>query len=106
YAAYSNERELALAEQEARKARRGLWAAASPVAPWDFRASARSASSPPASPNTNPGAVRFHGNRASRIFHAPGCEHYSCANCTVIFTSVEAAREAGFRPHEACVSGR
>lgn len=39
YVAYAKkEHELAEAEQEARAARRGLWADRSPVAPWVFRA--------------------------------------------------------------------
>lgn len=43
YKAYANEQspadrdEYAKAEVEARRARRGLWLEASPVAPWDFR---------------------------------------------------------------------
>lgn len=38
YVAYSDSEELAAAEQEARAAKRGLWAGANPVPPWDWRA--------------------------------------------------------------------
>ena len=37
YAAYSNDPGLAAAEQEARAARRGLWADDEPIPPWDWR---------------------------------------------------------------------
>ncbi len=37
YKQYSSDRELANAEQSARTARRGLWAMANPLAPWEFR---------------------------------------------------------------------
>src|ERR1017187_5302864 len=36
-----HDEELARLETEARQARRGLWADAHPVAPWEFRTSAR-----------------------------------------------------------------
>jgi micrococcal nuclease len=45
----------------------------------------------------------FRGNARSRVFHSPSCQHYTCPNCTVELGSVEAAREAGFRPHGDCV---
>jgi len=38
---YSTDRSLEALEQEARTARRGLWADANPVPPWDFRAAER-----------------------------------------------------------------
>ena len=38
YRKYSNDRSLETLEQSARKARRGLWADANPVPPWEFRA--------------------------------------------------------------------
>ncbi len=37
YVRYSTDPELAAAEHRAREERRGLWADARPVAPWDFR---------------------------------------------------------------------
>jgi micrococcal nuclease len=41
YRQYSNDRALREAEQEARSARRGLWADAHPTAPWEFRMAER-----------------------------------------------------------------
>ena len=37
YVQYSDSAVHAAAEQEARKAKRGLWAHPNPVAPWEFR---------------------------------------------------------------------
>ena len=79
---------LAFFEEEARKARRGLWADPNPTAPWDFRHRAKP----------------LRGNVRSRVFHAPGCAHYRCKSCTAIFKTVEAALRAGYRAHAACVS--
>jgi len=75
-------------EEEARKAKRGLWADPSPTAPWDFRHRAKP----------------FRGNVRSRVFHAPGCAHYRCRNCTAIFKTPEAAIKAGYKAHAACVA--
>jgi endonuclease YncB( thermonuclease family) len=86
---------LAMAERAARDARRGLWAASSPQAPWDFRRAAP--------PESSRAPVAFKGNRGSRVFHAPGCLDYDCANCTVALESIDDARARGFRPHAACV---
>jgi len=41
FRAHSTDRSLESLEQAARAARRGLWAAPNPVAPWDFRAAGR-----------------------------------------------------------------
>jgi len=49
-----------------------------------------------------PGSV-FHGNRESRVYHSPPCEHYDCANCTIELESRVEAESEGFRPHARCV---
>jgi len=41
YTRYSDDQQLAAAEREARAARRGLWADAKPVPPWEWRATAK-----------------------------------------------------------------
>ncbi len=43
--------------------------------------------------------VTYHGNRNSKVYHAPGCRYYTCKNCTVILKSKEEAAQRGFRPH-------
>ncbi len=44
----------------------------------------------------------YHGNIRSRVFHQSGCRYYNCSNCTVEFTSREAAIRAGYRPCRIC----
>jgi micrococcal nuclease len=93
---YSSDLALAQAEDAARQARRGLWAQASPLAPWDFRAQKRE------SAPREPAADGYVGNVRSRLFHAAGCKNARCANCTVRFATREAALAAGYRPAGCC----
>jgi deoxyribonuclease-1 len=44
----------------------------------------------------------YHGNKKSKVFHAPGCRDYDCKNCTDVFKSQEEALKAGYRPHKQC----
>jgi micrococcal nuclease len=102
YAQFSQDERFATLESDARGAKRGLWAVSNPTPPWLFRSAGRGT-------GTGPGAARgatvgpVHGNATSRVFHAPGCTHYNCANCTVVFEGVAAATAAGYRPHAECV---
>lgn len=98
---FSDSRVLAAAEREARAERRGLWAFSNPVAPWRHRAEGRSNEASAAGRPTVPGD--FHGNVSSRVFHAKECPQFGCPNCTAGFASADAARQAGYRPHRACV---
>lgn len=114
---YSRDARLAGLEQEARQQRRGLWAEPRPIAPWDYRASGTPGGSrsvtrlkpraaAPVKPVAPARAGAYHGNTASRIYHAPGCRDYDCKHCTAAFMSRAAAEAAGYRAHEACVKGR
>jgi len=95
-------------EEKARLARIGLWADDNPVPPWDWRAEQRRGSGASALGNVNnlamvggsSGTGLYHGNIESHVFHSPGCQHYTCKNCSVEVGSVEAAVEAGYREHE------
>ncbi|AHF89099.1 hypothetical protein OPIT5_01250 [Opitutaceae bacterium TAV5] len=57
-------------------------------------------------------AEEYHGNRNSRVFHAPDCPDFNCRNCTESFGSYDEAINAGFRPHvpvrnyPGCINGR
>ena len=108
YRQYLDDAGYAAAEQEARRARRGLWQDATPIAPWTYRQPNSPRASPPAGRGllTTPGAEAygpFHGNVNSQVFHAPGCVNYDCKNCTAIYATREAAVAAGYRPHVECV---
>ncbi len=104
YAQFSQDDRLATLEAGARRARRGMWALGHPQAPWLYRAAARAGGSGSATSSGAPTATGlFHGNQRSRVFHAPGCQQYDCANCTVPFESAVAAAAAGYRAHTVCV---
>ena len=45
----------------------------------------------------------FHGNIESKIYHAPGCEYYSCKKCTQNFSSAREAEAAGYHPCTVCL---
>ena len=42
-------------------------------------------------------ATEYHGNRQSKIYHAPYCRYYDCKNCTAVVQSEEEAQNAGYR---------
>lgn len=105
---YSSDPTLARLEREARAARRGLWSVVNPQPPWEFRSAQASDSfggigsdrgSSSAAPLTS---SAYHGNRSSKVFHRPGCQHYYCKNCTAVFASRAAAIAAGYRPGQCC----
>jgi micrococcal nuclease len=87
---YSNDASLATAEAAARRSGAGFWApgAAKPACTTRQQ---RTAAGP------------FRGNSQSRVYHAPTCPNYACKNCTQVFQTEAAAREAGFRPAGDCL---
>lgn len=86
---YSNDASLAAAEAAARKSGVGFWAPG--------------ASKPACTGQRRSVAGPFHGNRQSHVYHAPTCPNYMCRNCTQVFQTEAAAREAGFRPAGDCL---
>ena len=112
YKRYDTSPRLAALEGKARSERRGLWAQAKPMAPWDWRHLHRRgfhgkgpAARPPSAAHAKP-PTPFIGNSRSRVFHQRDCSAASCANCTVPLTSVGSALHEGYRPHRRCVRGR
>lgn len=89
-------------ETEARTAKLGLWADASPTPPWDWRRGVNNAALDGV-PNS-----AIIGNINSMIYHTPGCSTYtkvSKAN-RVIFKTEEDAKKAGYRISGACGDGK
>jgi micrococcal nuclease len=99
---------LAQLEAEARTAKRGLWADAHPVPPWQWRkgqhrtpATGAGVASGTASADAN-GEV--HGNRRSKVYRVPGCSRYEGMKPTnlVLFATEAEAQQAGYRRAKAC----
>ena len=68
YRKYNDEERLANLELSARKAKRGLWADAKPLPPWEYRARKRK-------PNNTP-ATMFWLNTSSNVRHNENCEYF------------------------------
>ena len=101
YVEYSSDPVLARAETTARAAGIGVWSLPNPRPPWEHRSGAGTGESSTPAPAVSSGTI-YHGNRRSKVFHAPWCQHYTCKNCTVIFNSRDDAVRAGYRPGGNC----
>jgi endonuclease YncB( thermonuclease family) len=101
-----NDTTLAQLEAEARTAKRGLWADAHPVPPWQWRKGNREPARVAAPVASTAPATRgpIIGNQKSRVYHWPGCPYYDkvSAQHRVTFPSREAAEQAGYRPAGNC----
>jgi len=80
---YSSDPLLAAAEQEARKARRGLWADEKPIPPWVARRRPKMAPTAPAA--LTPGVAPLVANTQSGVYHQANCKNPRCRNCTRTF---------------------
>src|SRR5215472_5489537 len=108
YKKYSKDETLGALEQEAREAKRGLWAETNPIPPWVYRhpelakeegleagSVAKGLTTlPPASPQKEGPII---GNKNSRVYHRPDCPSYTATapKNRVIFDSEKAAEQAG-----------
>lgn len=68
---YNDEERLAKLEVAARNAKRGLWADATPLAPWDYRARQKT----PQTKEADPKALYWL-NTSSGVRHNQRCEHF------------------------------
>lgn len=66
---YNDEDRLAKLEVEAREAKRGLWAEATPLAPWDYRARQKK-------PEKEDPDALYWLNTSSGVRHNERCEHF------------------------------
>lgn len=89
-------------EDEARRAKRGLWSDPQAVPPWQWR---RGSSSGARAPNTAaPTAGEVRGNRRSNVYHLPHCPSFDAVSESnrIIFGSEAEAINAGFRKAGNC----
>jgi endonuclease YncB( thermonuclease family) len=80
YRKYSKDASLGRLEEEAKRARRGLWQGKVPMPPWEWRANKRGGSAEESNRSSAVTASGFHGNMKSGVFHKPSCEHFNCKN--------------------------
>ena len=107
YRQYDKNPKLAKLEQEARAAKRGLWADESPTAPWEWRKGKRGTLK-----GTLVGDAHGHmavdvshpvcGNVRSKVAHWFTCKD-AAKNCTAAFETAEAAQAAGYQLHDKCL---
>lgn len=70
---YNDEERLAKLEVAARNAKRGLWADANPLAPWDYRARQKT---PQAGSKVEDSKAMYWLNTSSGVRHNERCEHF------------------------------
>ena len=106
YRQYSKDESLGALEEEARQAKRGLWADPNPIPPWELRhpkqgrtplARGNLLSEPRENPDTTPTPII--GNRNSHVYHRPDCPNYTATapKNRVMFNSAAEAEAAGYR---------
>ncbi|WKU19782.1 thermonuclease family protein [Advenella alkanexedens] len=103
YDGYAKDKSLYEVQSQAKKARKGLWADASPVPPWLWRkgqTTARAASQ--TDPKVGNGDVR--GNKNSKVYHLSNCPGYTAMSPKNVqpFKTEKEARAAGFRKAGNC----
>ena len=114
YRHYSKDVSLGALEEEARQAKRGLWADPNPIPPWEIRhpkqgrtpsAPGSLSSEPEEKPDTTPMAII--GNRHSQVYHRPDCPNYTSTapKNRVVFTSEAEAEAAGYHRARNCPRG-
>jgi endonuclease YncB( thermonuclease family) len=102
-----NDPTLAQLEAEARTAKRGLWADAQPVPPWQWRKTKHGApitGAGAASGSASAEANEVHGNKHSHVYRVPGCKGYASMNpaSVVPFATEAEAQQAGYRKAKNC----
>jgi micrococcal nuclease len=128
YVRYAKDPALFQLEDEARIAKRGLWADPHAIPPWEYRYSQngssrllataaetattevftgngkRAAASSATRPSAATTSEAIIGNRKSKIYHWPGCPNYHgiSPKNQVFFTSRTEAEAAGFRAARNC----
>ena len=111
YRQYSKDASLGVLEEDARQAKRGLWADPNPVPPWEVRqpkqgrtplARGDLSSEPVEYPDTTP--MPIIGNRNSHVYHRPDCPTYTATapKNRMVFNSEAQAEAAGFHRAENC----
>ncbi|MCX2740135.1 thermonuclease family protein [Pontibacter anaerobius] len=110
YKAYSKDQNLANAEVDARRFKRGLWQDPNPIAPWDFRKNQRTGNSAANTPNAPIPAgatkrtVYLCNSSNSSVYHYDSACHVlkRCKEEIIKITEAAAIREHGRRADKTC----
>lgn len=99
YRKYTNDQKLFELEEEAKKAKRGLWITDHPIEPWLWRKGKRTV-------DTNTSVVKgmIICNKNSHIYHLSNCQSYYAVSVKnrVLFTNEELAKANGYRKAGNC----
>jgi micrococcal nuclease len=117
YKAYSKDPALAVLEEAARQAKRGLWAGPTPIAPWDFRKGRRTKSQQAPSANTRAakqdaepekagratGSAYLCDSKTASTFHLnQDCRQLKNCKAAIKALSYQAARKLGRKACKVC----
>ena len=91
YRKYAKDPELYRLEEEARHAKRGVWATQGPMPPWEWREGKRD--------DTDTDEGQIVANKRSKVYHLPECPGYSQVSekSRVLFSDREAAESEGYQ---------
>jgi len=99
YRKYTNDQKLYALEEQAKRAKRGLWVSDKPIEPWLWRKGKRTV-------EHNPSVVKgmIIGNKRSKIYHLSNCPSYSLVHekNRVLFTNEVLAKANGYRKAGNC----
>ena len=95
---------LAQLQAEAQAARRGLWADANPVPPWERDQGQRRPSSPEVPTASGSAQEVIFGHRGRKVYYWRGCPEYNriSRKDRIVFQSRRAAVRAGYQPAGDC----
>jgi len=102
-----NDKALEILENEARQAKRGLWADSSPIPPWEFRHGPPTASTPSPNPMLSPTAhlspaptsQTVYITTSGKKYHREDCRYLSKSKIPI---SLDDAKQRGYTPCKVC----
>jgi len=100
YQRFSADETLGRLESEARAAKRGLWAEANPIPPWQFRSEARETTTPRVEPQKQEAPeVMVYITRTGSKYHLAGCPHLTKSKIPIFLKD---AKARGYGPCKVC----
>ncbi|MFV9474102.1 thermonuclease family protein [Advenella sp. RU8] len=103
YDSYAKDKSLYNLQSQAKKARKGLWADANPVAPWLWR-KGQTTAQPATQSGSKVVSGEVRGNKNSKVYHLSNCPGYAAMSPKNVqsFKTEKQALAAGFRKAGNC----